>query len=178
MTDLPYDRGLFIGRFQPFHQGHLYLLRMIAQDFGRIAIGIGSSQSSHEYRNPFTFSERFDMIVQTLEAEDLKGCEIVAIPDIQDDSLWVGHVQSLAPPFDVVYSHDPLTRRLFKEAGIAVESPPLLDKGTYSATEVRRRMVEDEDWEELVPDTVAAYIKRVDGVGRVKAIASAHGEES
>lgn len=176
MRNLPYDRALFIGRFQPFHQGHLYLLRIIAQDFSRIAIGIGSSQFSHEPRNPFTFSERFDMIAQTLEPEGLTGCEIVAIPDIRDDSLWVGHVQSLAPPFDVVFSHDPLTRRLFKEAGIVVERPPLLDKGTFSATEVRRRMVEGEDWEELVPDPVAAYLKKIDAVDRVKAIASAQGE--
>ncbi len=176
MTKLPYGRALFIGRFQPFHQGHLYLLRTIAQDFSRIAIGVGSSQFSHEPRNPFTFSERFDMIAQTVETEGLTGCEIVAIPDIRDDSLWVRHVQSLAPPFDVVYSHDKLTRRLFKEAGIAVESPPLLDKGTFSATEVRRRMLEGEDWEELVPVPVAAYLKKIDALERVKAIASAQGE--
>ncbi len=172
MTDRRYGRALFMGRFQPFHQGHLYLLKIILKDFGRVVIGVGSSQFSGEPRNPFSYSERHDMIRSTLEEEGLRGLEIVSVPDIGDDPLWVGHVQSLAPPFDVVYSHDPLTLRLFQEAGISVESPPLLDKGTYSGTEVRRRMIEGEDWEELVPGPVARYLKEIDGVERVRSIAS------
>ncbi len=175
MRNLAYGRALFIGRFQPFHLGHLYLLRVMLKDFRRLVIGVGSSQFSNESRNPFSFSERREMIGQALKAEGFERWRVIAIPDIREDSLWVGHVQSLVPPFDVVYSHDPLTCRLFQEAGLVVESPPLFDKGMYSGTEVRRRMVEGENWEELVPAPVATYLRTIDAVERVKTIESVEG---
>ena len=45
---------LYIGRFQPFHNGHLQLIKSIENKFDQIIIGIGSSQYSHDKNNPFT----------------------------------------------------------------------------------------------------------------------------
>jgi nicotinamide-nucleotide adenylyltransferase len=38
---------LLIGRFQPFHKGHLQVVKTIARDCDDIIIGIGSAQYSH-----------------------------------------------------------------------------------------------------------------------------------
>jgi nicotinamide-nucleotide adenylyltransferase len=166
------SRALFIGRFQPFHRGHLHLLKQIFSDFEEVVIGIGSAQYSHTPENPFTSAERYEMIRRALAAEGISGCHIIYIPDVGVHSQWVSHVLALVPPFEAVYSHDRLTQRLFEEAGFKVVKGPLLDRGKYSGTEIRRRMLSGEDWRELVPPPVAEFIEEIDGVGRVKAVAS------
>ena len=57
---------------------------------------------------------------------------------------------------------------LFKEAGFDVKAIPKYERNVYSSTEVRRRLVKAENWEELVPKAVARYIKSIDGVERLR----------
>ncbi len=163
-------RALFVGRFQPFHLGHLHLLRQILEDFEEVVLGVGSAQYSHSPRNLFTAAERHEMIRRTLEREGIEGCQIIPISDIGVHSQWVSHVLSHVPPFEAVFSHEPLTRRLFQEAGVKVLDKPLLDRDNYSGTEIRRRMLEGGNWKELVTPPVAEYIEEIDGVGRAEAV--------
>lgn len=163
-------RALFIGRFQPFHKGHLEAVKMILKENDEIIIGVGSAQYSHTLENPFTAGERITMIRKTLKEEgiNLSKVWIVPIPDVHVHTLWVSEVIGYTPKFNVVYTNEPLTRRLFVEAGFEVKSIPFIKRKIYSATEIRRRMIEDKNWEELVPKPVAEYIKEIDGVQRVK----------
>ena len=57
-------RALFVGRFQPFHNGHLALMRNILaeKDIKSLVIAIGSTQHSHSLINPLTCGERILMI--------------------------------------------------------------------------------------------------------------------
>lgn len=163
--------ALFVGRFQPFHVGHLHLVKGILEDVDRVLIAVGSAQFSFTRRNPFSASERHEMIRRTLDGEGLRGWEVLPVPDVGVHALWVAHLQSLVPPFDVVFSHEPLTRRLFQEAGIEVREKPLLDRDRYSGREIRRRILAGEDWRELVPPPVAAYLKEIGGGERIRTIA-------
>jgi nicotinamide-nucleotide adenylyltransferase len=45
------------------------------------------------------------------------------------------------------------------------------ERDRHSGTEIRRRMLEGEAWEPLVPPEVAAVISEIDGVGRIRQIA-------
>jgi len=163
-------RALFIGRFQPFHKGHLEAVRMILKENDEIIIAVGSAQYSHKLENPFTAGERITMIRRALENEgiDLKQVWIIPIPDVHVHMMWISEVIGYTPKFNVVYTNEPLTKRLFIEAGFEVKPIPFIKRKIYSATEIRRRMIEDGDWEELVPKAVAEYIKEIDGVQRVK----------
>ncbi len=161
-------RALFIGRFQPFHNGHLSMVKRILASNEEIIIGIGSAQYSHTGDNPFTAGERYEMIKRTLDAEGISNYHIVPIPDTHVHSVWVGHVVSLVPAFDVVYSNSPLVVRLFKERGYKVESLPMTDRKSLSGTEIRRRMFEEEDWAPLLPAPVVRYIKEIDGLSRIR----------
>jgi nicotinamide-nucleotide adenylyltransferase len=76
----------------------------------------------------------------------------------------------MTPPFDVVYSNNPLVIRLFKEAGITVEQPPMYQREGYSGSEIRKRMLKDEDWKSLVPEAVIEVIDEIDGVNRLKSV--------
>ncbi len=97
---------------------------------------------------------------------------IVPVEDLNRYSSWVAHVRATCPPFGLVYTNNPFTRRLFAEAGYVVRAVPLYNRSIYSGTEVRRRMVEDGDWRSLVPEQVADVIDSIDGVGRVKDISN------
>ena len=55
-----------------------------------------------------------------------------------------------------------------REAGYEVRNSPLFNREMYSGTEIRRRIVEGEDWEALVPAGVADVIREIDGVSRIK----------
>ena len=166
-------RGIFLGRFQPFHLGHTEVIKSLLDSVDELIIVIGSSQLSHELENPFTAGERITMTRSALDEEgiDPKRYYLIPVPDVNAHAIWVNHVIALTPSFDIVYSNEPLTRRLFKEAGFDLESVPLYRRGLYSATEVRRRMLAGECWEELLPKSVADFIKKIGGFSRIKELA-------
>ena len=162
--------SLVIGRFQPLHNGHMEVLRKCAEESEHLIVGIGSAQSSHDPDNPFTAGERYMMISESLKAEGITEFSIVPVEDLNRYSVWVAHVVSMVPPFKRVYTNNPMTRRLFEEAGYEVRRSPMYNRSVYSGTEVRRRIASGEEWRSLVPEAVADVIDAIDGVGRIKDI--------
>lgn len=163
-------RGLYLGRFQPYHLGHHEVLKKISKEVDEIIIGIGSAQKSHEIENPFTAGERVLMVSSALEEFGIKYY-VIPIEDIQRNSLWVSHVKSMVPPFDIAYTNNPLVIELLREAGIEIKQSPLFKRNHYSGTEIRRRMLEGEEWEHFVPEKVVEIIKEIEGVKRLKTVA-------
>jgi nicotinamide-nucleotide adenylyltransferase len=163
--------ALFVGRFQPFHKGHLFMIKRIFADFNEVIIGIGSAQYSNTKDNPFTIEERTEMIQRALNESRLQDCTIVPIEDLHNDGQWVGHVEKLVPRFNAVFTHDPLSRRLFHDKDYEVIEADLHEREQYSGTEVRRRMERGEDWISLVPKAVAKYLREIKAEDRVRLIA-------
>lgn len=163
-------RGLYVGRFQPFHLGHLHAIRDVLEQVEELVIVIGSAQYSHNVADPFTAGERMVMIRRALEENkiDHKRVWIVPVPDVHLHMMWVSAVEGYTPRFDLVYSNEPLTRRLFMEAGYKVESIRLFERKQYSSTKIREKMIIDKEWESLVPESVADFIKDVDGINRLR----------
>lgn len=164
--------ALVIGRFQPLHYGHLKIIEKAVDECDRVTIGIGSAQYSCTIDNPFTAEERRQMIDNTLSAEGLDGVAIVFVNDTNSNSIWVKEVESACHTFNVVYSNNDLTRRLFDEAGYVTRNSPIYRRDEYSGKEVRRRMLENDDWKSLVHPEVVKVIENIDGVSRVKTIMS------
>ena len=164
------SREFYVGRFQPFHNGHQSVLERIACTADEIIIGIGSAQISHTVTNPFTAGERVLMLTRSLAGLE---CPFYVIPieDVQRNALWVAHVRSMAPPFDTVYTGNPLVAQLFTEAGVNVRSPEMHERLTHSGTVIRRRMLDGEPWEHLVPPAVVDVIREIHGVERLRQIA-------
>jgi nicotinamide-nucleotide adenylyltransferase len=164
--------GLFVGRFQPFHLGHLEAVKFALKQVSYLYVVVGSAQRSHERDNPFTAGERITMIKGALDASGVDPSKWMAIPiaDADSHSLWVSSVESMVPKFDIVFTNDSLTFLLFKEQGIEVSAVPYLDRSKYSATNVRDRILERKDWEGLVPKEVAKLAKKFGGVERVRAL--------
>ncbi|MCX6666783.1 MAG: nicotinamide-nucleotide adenylyltransferase [Euryarchaeota archaeon] len=161
-------KALFIGRFQPFHKGHLQIIQSASKKYDEIIIGIGSSQYADTKINPFTSKERKLMIEKSLEKLGVKNYRIELIPDIHNYPQWVPYVGSIISDFDVVITNNSLTQRLFSEKGFAVKETVAYDRSKYSGKEIRRRMMNDEAWEDLVPESVCEIIKEIGGVQRIK----------
>ena len=166
--------GLFIGRFQPFHKGHLAAIKFALDKVDQIVIVVGSAQKSHESRNPFTAGERVRMIKDTLDSDgeiDVKRILIIPVPDVNVHMMWTRQIDMLVPKYDMVFANDPFTLLLFRERGIKAIEVPFVKRDEMAATEVRKRIVSDEKWQDLVPSPVARVIQEIDGVKRVKTIA-------
>lgn len=159
-----------IGRFQPPHKGHIEVINEILEEVDELIIGLGSAQLSHELDDPFTAGERILMLNKSLaESEvDLSRVYFIPIPDVNNNALWVSNVISFSPPFFKVYSGNPLVKRLFKERDFEVKSPPMFNREEYQGTEIRKRILEDKEWENLVPEGVREIIDEIDGVKRLK----------
>jgi nicotinamide-nucleotide adenylyltransferase len=162
-------RAFYIGRFQPYHLGHQEVLEKIARECEEIIVGVGSAQLSHTFSDPFTAGERILMIMRSL-ADINVLFYVIPIEDIRRNAIWTSHVMTMTPPFDVVYTNNPYVVRLFTEAGFDVKSSPLYQREKYSGSEIRRRMVNDEPWEQLVPHVVAEIVSQIDGVNRLKEV--------
>jgi nicotinamide-nucleotide adenylyltransferase len=165
-------KALFIGRFQPFHNGHLKIIQHASKDYDEVIIGIGSSQYDNTLENPFTSDERTLMIKKSLENEGITNFSTVLFPDIHNYPKWVSHVVSITSDFDVVLSNSSLTKRLFSEKGYVVKKTPIFDRSKYSGKEIRERIIKDEQWENLVPEQVYKIIKEIDGVNRLKKLSA------
>lgn len=161
-----------MGRFQPFHLGHLAAVKYALKQVQYLYVVVGSAQRSHERDNPFTAGERITMIKSALDGNGVDPSKWMAIPIVDADShsLWVTSVESMVPKFDIVFTNDALTFLLFNEGGIEVKAVPYLDRSRYSATNVRDRILERKDWDSLVPPQVAKLVKRFGGVERVRAL--------
>lgn len=162
-----------MGRMQPVHQGHLQVIKRILEEVEEVIIGIGSAQLSHTIKDPFTAGERMMMLSKALAENGIPASNYYIIPvqDIECNSLWVAHMEMLTPPFEHVYSGNPLVQRLFTEKGYQVTQPPLFNREIYSGTEVRRRMLADEKWDQLLPESVVEVIHEIKGISRIKHLA-------
>ena len=162
-------RGFYIGRFQPYHDGHHRMVTEIASEVDELVLGIGSAGDSHSPRNPFTAGERVMMVTKSVADIDLTTYA-VPIEDLDRNAVWVSHVRSMAPAFDVAYSNNPLVIQLFSEAGVEVRQSPMFNRDVLEGTELRERMIRGGDWRSLVPEPVADVIDEVDGIERIQRV--------
>ncbi len=165
-------RGLMMGRFQPFHLGHLDLVKQILSECDEVIIAITSSQFNYLEKDPFTASERIEMIYQSLKDNgvDLSRCFIIPIENQFNVATWTSYLNSTLPQFDKVYSGNEYVSMLFADTGIQVITPKFLERKQYNATRIRNLMIEDQNWQSLVPPVVANLIKKIKGVDRLKTI--------
>ena len=163
-------RALFIGRFQPFHNGHLAVVNDILKNFDEVIIGIGSSQEKNTFENPFSYNERKKMISNTLKNFKIKNFKIFPIPDLYDDVKWISYILKNLPKFEMAYSGNEWTIRCFKKHKIKSKKIKLL-KGINS-TKIRKLMAQNKNWENLVPKEISGYINKIKGMGRIREISN------
>ena len=168
-----------VGRFQPFHNGHLHLSKQILQECNELIIAIGSAQFNYIYKDPFTAGERVLMIHAALMESgiDLARCYIIPVINDENNARWLGHLRSMVPPFDFLYSGNEFVKSLVLEETIRIKKPDFSKKNEYNGTNIRKHLAAVsaasatatvENWKTLVPNAVSKLIEEVDGVNRVR----------
>ncbi len=162
--------GLFVGRFQPFHLGHLEAVKWVLERCEKVTIAVGSSQASFTIRNPFTYEERKHWISSSLREEGIeqRRYEIIGVSDVFDCERWVKDILEKAE-FQTVYTRSLWVKECFNLFGIPVMSHPLF--GRVSASRIRKKMKEDAGWEDFVPEIVSQSIRRIRGSERLRSLA-------
>jgi bifunctional NMN adenylyltransferase/nudix hydrolase len=105
MSQKQFDYLVFIGRFQPFHVGHQEVLDKALQLADKVIVLVGSANQPRTIKNPFSFAERRQMILNTYGFNNLKGDEDkhdykrIAVEPLSDnkynDTAWAASVQSI-----------------------------------------------------------------------------------
>jgi len=154
------NTALYIGRFQPFHLGHLSVVRAALKENDFLVIGVGSAETSNEDRNPLNFTQRWQLITAALDEAQIPHASYTIIPirDIHDDERWVEHVRQLTPPFNKIYSGTPHVQTLFQKDGKHQVITPIF-KHDMCATDIRAKIKTKEAWEQLVPPVTIPLIK-------------------
>jgi nicotinamide-nucleotide adenylyltransferase len=163
-------RALFVGRFQPFHSGHLSVIRALADEgYDEIIIAIGSAQYHHAPTNPFSFAERKAMIEQVLATEqNLPSITIIAIPDIHDDDQWVNHintiVQQAVGEYEAIYTGNDWVKQLFIKSQInnpTLSIKPVNQVIMIDATTIREDIRQGGDtWKQYIHPSIQEEVNQ------------------
>jgi nicotinamide-nucleotide adenylyltransferase len=161
---MKYKVGLVIGRFQPLHYGHIYLLQQALTHVEKIIIGIGSSNVTDE-DNPFSYEQRVHMIRQAVQKENMMEDVVKIIPsdDVPDDDQWLKDTIELTGPIDTVIGNNNWVKGIFKKAGYPVVTIPYYKRELYEGKKIRTIMRKHDDWKTHTPlylhEDIEAYMK-------------------
>ncbi len=148
--------GIFIGRFQPVHEGHIHALGVAASQVDKLYILVGSANTCRSIKNPWTFAERKQMLQVKLHAQRITNYEIIPLNDYRySDTQWMSDVRATIEHYNM---GSPILFGHMKDGNDYLKWFPELKfksiEAMYSinATQVRERMFQEND--PFMPETV------------------------
>jgi nicotinamide-nucleotide adenylyltransferase len=153
--------GLLIGRFQPFHLGHLEAFRFALSKVDKLWIGIGSSNKPAEKKNPFSAEERKEMILSSIDDLIKNRIQIFLIPDFENHEKWIEEIDTIVPEFDIVFTNDELTKSLYSNRGKKTIEVIFKDREILSGTNIREKIIHDQNWQDLVPEGTKTVLEKI-----------------
>jgi len=160
--------GLLIGRFQPFHLGHLEALHFALSKVDKLWIGLGSSNKPVEKNNPFSAVERKEMILSSIDDSMKNKISVYFIPDLDNHVKWIEKIDTIVPKFDIIFSNDPLIDHLYSKRTIQITLIPFLKRDTLSGTNIRNLIISDQEWENFVPEGTKNFLININVKERLK----------
>ena len=160
--------GLLIGRFQPFHLGHLDALKFALSKVDKLWVGLGSSNKPVEKNNPFTAEQRKEMILSSVDDSMKEKISIYFIPDLDNHVKWIEKIDTIVPKFDVIFSNDNLTKHLYSKRDVQIISIPFLNRESLSGTNIRDLIIRDQKWDDLVPEGTRNFLQNTNAKDHLK----------
>ena len=159
--------GLLIGRFQPFHLGHLEALQFALSKVEKLWVGLGSSNKPIQKNNPFSAQERQKMILSSIDDSIKEKISIYFIPDLDNHIKWIEKIDSIVPKFEIIFSNDELIKHLYSKRSVKVDSIPFLDRENLSGTNIRDLIISDQNWHDFVPEGTRNFLINTDAKMRL-----------
>ncbi|SFZ74417.1 bifunctional nicotinamide-nucleotide adenylyltransferase/Nudix hydroxylase [Chitinimonas taiwanensis] len=118
-----FDYLIFIGRFQPFHNGHLWTLQHALERADKVVVLCGSARQARNPMHPFTVEDRERMMRLALPEDVQSRVFVVGISDrMYNDQQWLTEVQNLVDRVIAVDNSDVGSRQAQFRIGIV--GPP------------------------------------------------------
>lgn len=138
-----YRTALIVGRFQPLHRGHIFLLQCALRYADELIICIGSADTLND-DNPFTVQVREQLLNRAIKREGLESVikKVFLLPDTPDDDIWLERAIHEAGSFDLVIGNNDWVNGLFKKAGFTIIEIPLLHRKVYEGKTIRKKLRE------------------------------------
>ncbi len=92
-----FDTTIYIGRFEPVHNGHMALLQRALDSARSVIVVMGSAWQARSPKNPFTCDERANMMLAALTAADRARVQVLPMRDYYNEALWVQAKKSCWP---------------------------------------------------------------------------------
>jgi nicotinamide-nucleotide adenylyltransferase len=144
----------FIGRFQPFHRGHMHAVEQFRDDHEIVLII--ANEESRTGENPLSFEERREILESCLDAEIFTQKNYPG-----DDERWSSEILEKTG-IDGVITRNSRTREAIEETtDLEIREQEYLNRDIYSGTEIRRRIRSGEEWRYLVPDCAVEKIEQL-----------------
>lgn len=90
-----FDLLVFIGRFQPVHNGHLAVVREALSQSSRLVMLCGSARKPRTTRDPWTVDEIEKMVRASVSPEEASRIDVIPVVDeLYNEERWVCSVQS------------------------------------------------------------------------------------
>ena len=97
---MDYKHAVFVGRFQPFHLGHLEVIRQGLRIAENVIVIVGSANAAPSPKNPFTFEQRRGMILDCFAGEAKNRIKVVGVRDYYYNmDAWLMDVQGKVNQF-------------------------------------------------------------------------------
>ncbi len=156
-----YHTALLIGRFQPFHKGHLYLLQTALSLAEEVVIALGSSNVLDE-KNPLSYESRVQMLQSVLEHEGVgdRVRAIVPSPDDTSDEVWLKTLLQNVGPFDIALGNNDWVNDVLRQAGYNALTLPDLERDIFQVTFIRQIMKDGGEWESRVPQYLIPFYRQ------------------
>ena len=160
--------GLLIGRFQPFHLGHLDALQFALSKVDKLWVGLGSSNLPPQKDNPFSAEQRQEMILSSIDDAMKEKISIYFIPDLDNHMKWIEKIDTIVTKFDIIFSNDELTNHLYSKRNTQVMTIPFLKRDKLSGTHIRDLIISDQKWNDLVPEGTKNFLEKINAKNHLK----------
>lgn len=155
-----YKIGLLYGRFQPFHNGHLYLIKKALESVDKLIIGIGSA-NVYDDSNPFTYEQRKRIVETVIKHENIgdKIENIVGLDDFYDDNLWFKNcLKTIVSELNVVVGNNEWTNKIFEKRNIPILRIKYYRRELYEGMKIRKLMKKEQDWRIRTPKYIVPLL--------------------
>ncbi len=168
-----YKTGLFIGRFQPFHLGHLSAIIQGLDISEKLIIIIGSANKNFEVNNPLTISERLQILKKILSTSRLekKVIKLTTSNDQINNLKWINKIIDSIPKFDVVIGNNNLITSLTKYKGYHQFHPQLTHRQKHQGVIIRQKILNKQEWKILVPEEIIPMLNKFKIESRLRLLA-------
>lgn len=159
---MQYKKGIVVGRFQPFHKGHKFLIFEALKYADKIIIGIGNATGKGE-NDPYNSGVRKKILKKFIKNEGIEDriIEIVPLVNNPSDDVWYENLVNKIGKVEVAIGNNEWVNGIFEGKGVAAIRPGHYKRNILEGSKIRKLMREGKKWEARIPEYLVDELKKL-----------------